>query len=134
MKKAKSCQKNVSSTTKVGNNKMRDAEKKIERLELLAQAQDLEHFTTKMQALNGKLQQLQTEANMANRDLEDIKKEGQKLFAEYNMGLVAFKTKYNVPDDKEVNLRTGELVDPQPPPQQQQQEVPLTETEPEKAS
>lgn len=95
--------------------KMYEAEKKIERLELLSQAQDLEHLTTKVQALQGKLQQLQTEANITNRTLTDLRKEGKQGFEVYNVELAMFKKKYDVPSDKEVNLRTGELVDPQPP-------------------
>lgn len=114
-KKAK-LHKGASKATHNSGGTVKAQEKKIERLELLSQAQDLEHFTTKIQSLQGKLQQLQTEANMTNRDLADIQKEGKNLFTTYNVNLSAFKVKYNVPNNKEVNLRTGELVDP--PPQQ----------------
>lgn len=113
-KKAKP-RKTISRKKNSNSLKLQVQEKKIERLELLSQAQDLEHLTTKLQALQGKLQQLQTEANITNRTLTDLRKEGTQRFETYNVELVAFKKKYDVPGDKEVNLRTGELVDPQPP-------------------
>ena len=92
------------------------AEKKIERLELLSQAQDLEHITTRINALKIKLHSLQTEANMIGKETGELQKDGQTLADEFAFALTEFKEKYNVPADKEVNLRTGELVDP--PPQQ----------------
>jgi hypothetical protein len=97
--------------------KMKAQEKKIERLELLSEAQDLETASVQVQALKIKLQQLNTEATMTNRDLNKLQGDAQKKFDAYSVNLRAFKKKYNVPEDKEVNLRTGELVDPAPPQQ-----------------
>lgn len=94
------------------NAKLKEAEKKIERLELLSQAQDLEHMTTRINTLKIKMQSLQTEANMVGKDTAELKKDGQIRADEFVVALASFKKKYNVPADKEVNLRTGELVDP----------------------
>lgn len=113
--------------TPSNNTKLKEAEKKIDRLELLSQAQDLEHITTQLNSLKIKMQSLQTEANMAGKDTAELQKDGQARADKYTAELAAFKKKYNVPADKEVNLRTGELVDP--PPQQGapgQQEGPPT--------
>jgi hypothetical protein len=89
-----------------------EAEKKIERLELLSTAQDLELLSTQLSALKIKLQQLQAEANVVQRDITDIQAKGQKMMQDHTSRLVDFKKKHNVPEDKEIDLRTGELVDP----------------------
>lgn len=118
----KSTNKKVKKTD--NSDKLQLQEKKIERLELLAQAQELENVSIKVQALQVKLQQLKTEATMLNRDLNSFQEEAKKLFEVYSADLAAYKKKYNIPEGKEVNLKTGELVDaPSPPPQQQQVEV-----------
>jgi len=122
-KKAKS-RKNTMTNT---NPTEESSEKKIDRLELLSKAQDLEHMTTKVQALQVQLQKLQSDANMVNRQLSDFKADGERMAQQFVTELNAFKKKYNVPVDKEVNLRTGELVDPQPQEGQAPMEVSVEE-------
>lgn len=108
--------KKAKSKVNSNNAKLKTAEKKIERLELLSQAQDIEHLTTQLNALKIKMQSLQTEATMVGKETAELQKDGKDRADKFTLVLAAFKKKYNVPDDKEVNLRTGELVDP--PPQQ----------------
>lgn len=95
-----------------------DLELKLERMEVLSMAQDLETLSTQMTALQNKIQALQAEANLTNRTLQELQAKGQELHGRYQQRLAALKVKLEVPEDKELNLRTGEFVD-KPDTQQQ---------------
>lgn len=95
-----------------------DLELKLERMEVLSMAQDLETLSTQIQALQNKIQALQSEANLTNKTLQELQARGQELHAQYQQRLEALKVKLEVPEDKELNLRTGEFVD-KPDTQQQ---------------
>jgi hypothetical protein len=88
-----------------------DLELKLERMEVLSMAQDLETVSTQMAALQNKIQALQSEANLANRNLQDLQAKGQEMHQQYQGRLAVLKEKLGVPEDKELNLRTGEFVD-----------------------
>lgn len=98
-----------------------ELELKIERMEVLSMAQDLETLGTQITALQTQIRGLQSEANLANRNLQDVQAKGQELHGQFQMRLNALKATLEVPEDKELNLRTGEIVDK---PEQQPEAAP----------
>jgi len=88
-----------------------DLEAKVERLELLSVASDVENMGTKRAALQTKLQQLQAEGTLAQQNLKEVTERGQELLQQFQTAYAAYKAKLKVPEGKEVNLRTGEIVD-----------------------
>ena len=88
-----------------------ELELKVERMEVLSMAQDLETLGTQITALQTHIKGLQSEANLANRNLQDAQTKGKELHGQFQARLEALKVKFKVPEDKELNLRTGEFVD-----------------------
>ena len=100
------------------NQALIDANAKIERLELLSVAMDLENFGTRRLALQIKIQQLQAEANLVNQELTEATAKGQSMLETFQKAYGAYKVKLEIPEGKEINLRTGEVVDTPPSSQQ----------------
>jgi hypothetical protein len=101
--------------------RIKEAETKAERLELFATAMELERMLMERSALNSQIEKMQTEANMITARIKEISSSGEGLMKEYQARYADFKKKLKVPEGKEINLKTGELVDTPPPEEQGQQ-------------
>jgi len=68
----------------------------------------------KLEALTQRRQALAVELQILPERLEEAKKNREKLAAEFTSAYEAAKKELNVPEGKEINLETGEIVDANP--------------------